>query len=88
MPSQSSLAAVAPIGPVTDYDRSHVALYAALLDAEAAGMTWQEVATTLMLLNPGQGANKRCWHSHLERARWIVGPGLATAVGTFGRGEA
>src|SRR3546814_13818396 len=79
MPKQSFLIEVAPCGSLTRYDQSHLALYAALLDAEAAGQPWQEVASTLMRLDPEHDGVERCWHSHLERARWVTGNGLSDA---------
>lgn len=67
-----------------DYDRHNLALYAALLDAADAGQDWREVAGSLMGLDvDGEGA-EACWHSHLERARWIIGEGLASAIAVFG----
>lgn len=76
---------VAPKGQVTSYDQHQLALYAALLDADAAGTVWLEVAQTVMLLDPEQNGAEQCWRSHLERARWIVGEGLASAVESFGQ---
>ncbi|KKC27188.1 hypothetical protein WP12_04550 [Sphingomonas sp. SRS2] len=73
---------------VTDYDRRHLALYAALLDADAAQTCWREAAATLMHLDPSNEKAEVCWKSHLERARWIVGDGLADAVAMFGSGSA
>jgi len=75
---------VAPTGPVTAYDRRHLALYAALLDADAAGQAWQEVAVTVMRIDLADAGAEACWRSHLERARWIVGEGLASALDVFG----
>lgn len=75
----------APSGTdVVDYDRRHLALYAALIDADDAGTPWQEAAS-LLRLDPADIDTEACWRSHLERARWIVGEGLATAVLAFGR---
>lgn len=74
----------APSGDVTPYDRHHLALYAALLDAETMGTEWRDAARTLMLLNPEGKDTQRCWKSHLDRARWIVGEGLAQACTAFG----
>lgn len=85
MPSEVSLMQNAPCGAPEDYDQIHLALYAALLDAEALGVMWQEVASTVMQLEPGLEGTERCWRSHLERARWIVGDGLAYAVEAFGK---
>jgi hypothetical protein len=82
--STYALNSVAPQGAVTDYDRHQLALYAALLDAEAAGTDWRESAIELMHLDPDQAGARLCWQSHLDRARWIVGEGLSEAVATFG----
>lgn len=76
--------ALAPKGDVSGYDRNQLALYAALLDAEAAGTDWREVAANLMSLDPAHDGAERCWRSHLERARWITSDGLAEAVAVFG----
>lgn len=68
----------------TDYDRQHLPLYAALLDAEVAGQRWQDVAATLMRIDVTAPFAEACWRSHLERARWIVGDGLSAAITRFG----
>jgi len=82
------MTAVAPRAPegdtVVDYDRRHLALYAALLDADDAGQCWREVARLLMRLDLSDCDAEACWRSHLERARWIVGAGLANALTAFG----
>lgn len=72
---------------LSDYDRRHLALYAALLDAADAGLDWRNVATSLMNLNDTDVMAETCWRSHLERARWIVGDGLPEALSAFGRSE-
>lgn len=66
------------------YDRRNLGLYAALIDSADAGDDWREAAATLMRLDPTDGNSERCWRSHLERARWIVGEGLAAALLSFG----
>lgn len=78
---------VAPSGTVSEYDRSHLMIYAELLDAEAHGVTWQQGASTILGLDvdAGPDAARLCWDSHLGRARWIIGEGLASAVEAFGR---
>ena len=75
---------VAPSGPAIEYDRCHLALYAALLDAADAGQDWRETARNLMDLDVDSAGAEACWRSHLERARWIVGEGLASAISVFG----
>ncbi|ENY82822.1 hypothetical protein [Sphingopyxis sp. MC1] len=74
----------APSGEkVVDYDRRNLALYAALLEADDAGRDWRDAAATLMQLDIAHEEAETCWRSHLERARWIVGEGLATALVAF-----
>lgn len=68
---------------VVDYDRLHLALYAALLEANDAGGDWQDAASSLMRLDITDNEAEACWRSHLDRARWIVGSGLGNAVAAF-----
>jgi hypothetical protein len=75
---------LAPTGDaVVDYDRRHLALYAALLEANEVGGDWQDAASLVMCLDITDREAEACWRSHLERARWIIGAGLATAVAAF-----
>lgn len=80
--------ALEPLAPsaaaAVDYDRRHLSLYAALLDAHDAGEDWRDAATRLMRLDVTACDAEACWRSHLERARWIVGDGLAAALAAFG----
>src|SRR3546814_11108227 len=76
--------AKAPTGDtVVDYDRTHLALYAALLDAADAGRCWRDAATALMGIDIADPRAAACWRSHLDRARWIVGDGLGPALIAF-----
>jgi hypothetical protein len=76
---------LAPSGDVAvDYDRRHLALYAALLEADNAGGDWRDAATSLMQLDVTKCDAAVCWRSHIERARWIIGDGLSSALVTFG----
>jgi hypothetical protein len=88
MTPQIPLKRSAPTDSATEYDRAHLALYAALLDADAAGVDWEEAAATLMHLDPKRQDAELCWQSHLDRARWITGSGLADAIETFGHTDA
>ena len=75
---------LAPEGEqVVEYDRRHLALYAALMEAVDAGRSWQESAATLMQLDVDAEEAETCWRSHLDRARWLVGDGLKTAMIAF-----
>jgi hypothetical protein len=82
-----ALESVPPAGGATDYDRLHLMTYAELLDADRDGVAWEQGASAILGLDPAadpEGA-RLCWDSHLARARWIVGEGLASAVEAFGR---
>lgn len=69
---------------VTDYDRAHFLTYARLLDAADERPDWRENARTILGCDKAidDETVRRCWDSHLARARWIIGEGLALAVGT------
>ncbi|WP_342630169.1 DUF2285 domain-containing protein [Nguyenibacter vanlangensis] len=69
-----AIAAEAPCGPaLTAYDHLHHVTYLRLLDAEADGADWREVARIVL----GRDATadepgaRRCWDSHMARARWM-----------------
>lgn len=78
---------VAPVGQPCDYDLQHLAIYAALLDAADAEQDWREAAVRLMGIDANGPDARTCWQSHLDRARWIIGEGLASAIEVFGRHE-
>ncbi|WP_230461197.1 hypothetical protein [Sphingobium sp. CAP-1] len=67
-----------------DYDRRHLALYAAILDAADQGRPWREAAGDIMKLDVARDDAEACWQSHLDRARWIIGDGLGSAIAAFG----
>lgn len=80
------VAAIAPTcESATDYDRRHLAMYAALLDADEAGADWQSAAVQIMGLDENVIGAEQCWHTHLVRARWIIEEGLGSAIAAFGR---
>lgn len=82
----ADLEPLAPSGGATKYDRSHLLIYAELLDADGHGITCQQGALDILGIDPVRDpeAARLCWDSHLARARWIVGEGLASAVEAFG----
>ncbi|MBI1208512.1 MAG: DUF2285 domain-containing protein [Azospirillum sp.] len=61
-------------GRITEYDRSHFAIYTRLLDAERAGASAEEMARNILGLDPGDDAERarRAVASHLERAHWMT----------------
>ena len=62
---------------ITLYDEAHFVTYLRLLDAEAEGADWKEVARIVLhrdpVVDPMQ--TRRCWVSHLARARWMTTQG-------------
>ena len=68
----------APAGPdITPYDEAHHITYLRLLDAEADGADWKEVARIVLHRDPAsdEERTRRCWASHLARARWMTKTG-------------
>jgi hypothetical protein len=57
----------------TAYDRQHAKTYLRLLDAEAAGASWQVVVRKLFKLDPGADPERlqRMHAAHLARAQWL-----------------
>ena len=65
----------APTGNhITAYDEQHHVTYLRLLDADAEGANWVEVARIVLHRDPAAdvGRTRRCWESHLARARWMT----------------
>lgn len=62
---------------ITPYDERHFLTYARLLDADREEADWCEVARTVLLLNPEEDPElaRRCWQSHLKRAKWVATTG-------------
>jgi hypothetical protein len=63
---------VADVGPsdsvLTVYDEEHVITYLRLLDADAQGADWREVARIVLHLDDRA---RRTFESHLSRAKWM-----------------
>ena len=62
---------------LTDYDRQHLKAYARLLDADAEGADWQEVARLVLRLDVSREPDRarRVYDAHLARARWMAQTG-------------
>ncbi len=58
----------------TDYDWAHRLCYLRLLDADADGADWREVAGIVMSLDPKDNPDRahKAWRSHLDRAKWMT----------------
>lgn len=68
----------APTGPdITIYDEEHFVTYLRLLDADREGADWTEVAQIVLHRDPfaDPARTRRCWESHLARARWMTKTG-------------
>jgi hypothetical protein len=59
---------------LTAYDEEHVITYLRLLDADAKGADWREVARIALRLDPEQELDRarRAFDSHLSRAKWMT----------------
>ena len=72
---------VADVAPnesvLTTYDEQHLVTYWRLLDAEAAGADWKEVARIVLHIDPDREPSRarNAFDSHLARARWMADHG-------------
>lgn len=79
----SSVAECAPsVAEVTPYDQAHARTYLRILDAEAGGAAWEEVARLVLGMDPENDPERarRCFETHLERARWMATQGYLEAL--------
>lgn len=62
---------------LTEYDQQHLVTYLRLLDAEAEGADWTEVASLVLGMDPATdpARSRAAWESHLARAKWLVDHG-------------
>jgi hypothetical protein len=77
-PLEPPIADVVSAAPVlTGYDEQHLVTYLRLLDADAEGADWREVAKIVLKIDPIKEPEraKRCWESHLSRAKWMTESG-------------
>ena len=58
----------------TNYDWVHRVCYLRMLDADAVGTDWRDVARTVMKLDPNgdPGRVHEIWKTHLRRAQWMT----------------
>jgi Uncharacterized conserved protein (DUF2285) len=77
-PLDPDVADLAPNDPVlTSYDEQHLATYWRLLDAEADGAEWKEVALIVLHIDPvcEPARARNAFDSHLARAKWMANHG-------------
>lgn len=62
---------------LTGYDQAHAVTYLRLLDADADGADWREVAREVLGCDPDADGDsaRRTYDSHLARARWMTTSG-------------
>lgn len=77
-PLDPDVADVAPTGPtLTGYDQEHLVTYLRLLDADADGADWREVAQLVLHIDPHRQPDRarHAFESHLARAKWMTQSG-------------
>ena len=74
-PADPGVADIAPTDSVlTVYDEEHIVTYLRMLDADAEGADWREVAQLVLHIDPEREHDraKRAFDSHLIRAKWMT----------------
>ena len=74
-PADPDVADVAPTDSVlTLYDEEHITTYLRMLDADAEGADWREVAQIVLHIDPEleHDRARRAFDSHLTRAKWMT----------------
>jgi hypothetical protein len=74
-PLDPDVADTAPSGSaLTTYDEEHIITYLRLLDADAVGANWRDVARIVLHLDPEHESDRarRAFESHLSRAKWMT----------------
>jgi hypothetical protein len=73
-PLDPDVADLAPSDPaLTSYDEEHAVTYMRMLDADAEGADWREVARIVLHIDPDREPDRarQAFESHLARARWM-----------------
>jgi hypothetical protein len=74
-PRDPAVVDVAPADTVlTPYDEEHIITYLRMLDADAEGADWREVAQLVLHIDPelDHDRAKRAFDTHLARAKWMT----------------
>lgn len=73
-PLDPDVADTAPTGELTAYDEQHLVTYLRLLDADAEGADWRDVARIVLHIDPAREWDlaHRSFRSHLARAKWMT----------------
>jgi hypothetical protein len=59
---------------LTPYDHEHAIMYLRLLDADAEGADWREIAQIVLHIDPEREPSRarRAYESNLARAKWMT----------------
>jgi hypothetical protein len=62
---------------LTVYDEEHIVTCQRLLDADAKGADWRDVARIVLHLDPEHDSDRarKAFNSHLSRAKWMTEQG-------------
>jgi hypothetical protein len=74
-PLTPDVADIAPTDAVlTVYDEEHIITYLRMLDADAEGADWREVAQLVLHIDPELEPDRarRAFDTHLTRAKWMT----------------
>ena len=74
-PLDPDVADVAPTDSIlTVYDEQHIVTYWRMLDADAEGADWREVARLVLRVDPELEPDRarRAFDTHLTRAKWMT----------------
>jgi hypothetical protein len=74
-PADPDVADAAPTDSVlTVYDEEHIITYLRMLDADAEGADWREVARLVLHIDPEceHDRARRAFDTHLVRAKWMT----------------
>jgi len=77
-PTELPIADIAPtVDALTPYDEAQAITYLRLLDADAEGAPWQDVARIVLEIDPAKEPKRaRLAHeTHLARAKWMTTSG-------------
>lgn len=68
---------------ITSYDEVHFAMYLRILDATAEGASQEDMARTILGIDPLTDPDRarRALASHLRRARWMTEHGYRRLIG-------
>ena len=74
-PLNPDVADIAPTDTIlTVYDEEHIITYLRMLDADAEGANWREVAQLVLHIDPELEPDRarRAFDTHLTRAKWMT----------------